>query len=147
VVGRSVTATELLRQWEEVGPFATDPWQYVFGNRGVLDRIGIEEDGLEVSSGGSRYGSRPVWLYGAGKFADFRSVRPGLGRNMAHKTNSFVRLRRQGVTSIASVPKTADSNFSLDRERFAAWGLRKRLLGIRYHSHFTGSPQWNLTEA
>ncbi len=91
-------------QWEDVGPFATDHWQYVFGNE--RPRPNRNRDaGLDVSPAVRDY----LGLAGLDvcdwKFADFRSVPPGPWAKYGDN-NSFVRLRRQGVTSIASVPSS-----------------------------------------
>ena len=89
-------------QWEDVGPFATDHWQYVFGNE--RPRPNRNRDaGLDVSPAVRDY----LGLAGLDacdwKFVDFRSIPPGPWAKYG-ENNTFVRLRRQGMTSIASVP-------------------------------------------
>lgn len=87
-------------QWEDVGPFATDHWQYVFGND--RPRPNRNRDaGLDVSPAVRDYlglGGLDVCDW---KFVDFRSVPSGPWAKYGDN-NTFVRLRRQGVTSIAS---------------------------------------------
>ena len=88
-------------QWEDVGPFATDHWQYVFGNE--RPRPNRNRDaGLDVSPAVRDY----LGLAGLDvcdwKFADFRSIPPGPWAKYGDN-NTLVRLRRQGMTSIASV--------------------------------------------
>jgi hypothetical protein len=64
-------------QWEDVGPFATEDWKYVFGNE--RPRANRNHDaGLDVSPAVRDY----LGLQGLDacdwKFVDFRSVPPGL---------------------------------------------------------------------
>jgi len=99
-------------QWEDVGPFATDHWQYVFGDD--RPRPNPNRDaGLDVSPAVRDY----LGLAGLDacdwKFVDFRSVPVGPWTKYG-KNNTFVRLRRQGLTSIAgqSVP---DSGATIPR--------------------------------
>jgi hypothetical protein len=96
-------------QWEDVGPFATDHWQYVFGNE--RPRPNRNRDaGLDVSPAVRDY----LGLAGLDlcdwKFVDFRSVPAGPWAKYGDN-NTFVRLRRQGLTSIArqSVPNNGAS--------------------------------------
>jgi hypothetical protein len=86
-------------QWEDVGPFATDHWQYVFGNE--RPRPNRNRDaGLDVSPAVRDY----LGLAGLDlcdwKFVDFRSVPAGPWARYGDN-NTFVRLRRQRLTSIA----------------------------------------------
>jgi hypothetical protein len=87
-------------QWEDVGPFCTDHWQYVFGND--RPRPNRNHDaGLDVSPAVRDY----LGLAGLDvcdwKFVDFRIIPPGPWTRYGDN-NTFVRLRRQGATSIAS---------------------------------------------
>jgi hypothetical protein len=93
-------------QWEDVGPFTTDHWQYVFGNE--RPRPNRNQDaGLDVSPAVRDY----LGLAGLDqcdwKFVDLRSVPAGPWAKYADN-NTFVRLRRQDLTSIAgqSVPNS-----------------------------------------
>jgi hypothetical protein len=93
-------------QWEDVGPFATDHWQYVFGNE--RPRPNRNQDaGLDVSPAVRDY----LGLAGLDlcdwKFVDFRSVPAGPWTKYGDN-NTVVRLRRQPLTSIAnqSVPNS-----------------------------------------
>jgi hypothetical protein len=87
-------------QWEDVGPFATDHWQYVFGNE--RPRPNRNRDaGLDVSPAVRDFlglGGMDVCDW---KFVTFRTVPSGpwaiYGEN-----NTFVRLRKQGLPAIAS---------------------------------------------
>ncbi|HEX3445406.1 MAG TPA: hypothetical protein VHS80_11870 [Chthoniobacterales bacterium] len=86
-------------QWEDVGPFATDHWQYVFGNE--RPRPNRNQDaGLDVSPAVRDY----LGLAGLDacdwKFVDSRSVPAGPWTRYGDH-NTFVRLRRQ-LTSIAT---------------------------------------------
>jgi hypothetical protein len=96
-------------QWEDVGPFATDHWQYVFGNE--RPRPNRNQDaGLDVSPAVRDY----LGLAGLDvcdwKFVDFRSVPSGPWAKYGDN-NTFVGLRRQSLTSIASqsVPNSGAS--------------------------------------
>jgi len=91
-------------QWEDVGPFATDHWQYVFGNE--RPRPNRNRDaGLDVSPAVRDY----LGLAGLDlcdwKFVDFRLIPPGPWAKYGDN-NTFLRLRRQGTTAIASVPNS-----------------------------------------
>ena len=86
-------------QWEDVGPFATDHWQYVFGNE--RPRPNRNQDaGLDVSPAVRDY----LGLAGLDvcdwKFVDSRSVPAGPWTRYGDH-NTFARLRRQ-LTSIAT---------------------------------------------
>jgi hypothetical protein len=87
-------------QWEDVGPFATDHWRYVFGNE--RPRPNRNHDaGLDVSPAVRDYlglGGLDVCDW---KFVDFLLVPSGPWAKYGDN-NTFVRLRRRGVTSIAS---------------------------------------------
>jgi hypothetical protein len=87
-------------QWEDVGPFSTDHWKYVFGNERPRPNRN-RGAGLDVSPAVRDYlglGGLDVCDW---KFVDFRSVPAGPWAKYGDN-NTFVRLRRQGVASIAS---------------------------------------------
>jgi hypothetical protein len=86
-------------QWEDVGPFTTDHWQYVFGNE--RPRPNRNRDaGLDVSPAVRDYLGLNGLDISDWKFVSFRAVPPGpwaiYGEN-----NTFVQLRR-GLPRIAS---------------------------------------------
>jgi hypothetical protein len=82
-------------QWEDVGPFTTDHWQYVFGNE--RPRPNRNRDaGLDVSPAVRDYlglGGLDVCDW---KFVDYRSIPSGPWAKYGDN-NTFVKLRRQGV--------------------------------------------------
>ncbi len=83
-------------QWEDVGPFRTDDWSYVFGNSRPLNQSN-NGAGLDVSPAvrdflGLRSGERCHW-----RFVDLHEVRPHRGRNTA-------------TTTTSSSPKNASGN-------------------------------------
>jgi hypothetical protein len=86
-------------QWEDVGPFQTDHWQYVFGNE--RPRPNRNQDaGLDVSPAVSQY----LGLDSIGscdwKFVDFIQVPAGPWA-LYGDNNTFSRLRRPKSTTIA----------------------------------------------
>jgi hypothetical protein len=96
-------------QWEDVGPFATDHWQYVFGNE--RPRPNRNHDaGLDVSPAVRDYlGLRGLdvcdW-----KFVDFFLIPSGPWAKYG-QNNTFVKLRRH-MTSIASRRVTNNESIS-----------------------------------
>jgi hypothetical protein len=98
-------------QWEDVGPFATDHWQYVFGNE--RPRPNRNRDaGLDVSPAVRDYLSLGGLDVCDWKFVDFRSIPAGPWAKYGDN-NTFVNLRRQGVTSIAS--QSIENSWSIPR--------------------------------
>jgi hypothetical protein len=86
-------------QWEDVGPFQTDHWQYVFGTE--RPRPNRNQDaGLDVSPAVSQY----LGLDNIGacdwKFVDFLQVPAGPWA-LYGDNNTFSRLRRPKSTTIA----------------------------------------------
>ena len=86
-------------QWEDVGPFQTDHWQYVFGNE--RPRPNRNQDaGLDVSPAVREY----LGLDNIGscdwKFVDFLQVPAGPWA-LYGDNNTFSRLRRPKSTTIA----------------------------------------------
>jgi hypothetical protein len=87
-------------QWEDVGPFTTDHWQYVFGNE--RPRPNRNRDaGLDVSPAVRDYLGLNGMDVTDWKFVSFRSVPPGPWATYG-ENNTFVQLRRQGFPKIAS---------------------------------------------
>jgi hypothetical protein len=87
-------------QWEDVGPFATDHWQYVFGND--RPRPNRNQDaGLDVSPAVRDYLGLAGLDFCDWKFVEVRAVPTGPWTKYGDH-NTFVRLRRPGLTSIAS---------------------------------------------
>ncbi len=97
-------------QWEDVGPFATDHWQYVFGNE--RPRPNRNHDaGLDVSPAVRDYlglGGLDVCDW---KFVDFFLIPSGPWAKYG-ENNTFVKLRRHSVTSIASRRVTNNESIS-----------------------------------
>ena len=86
-------------QWEDVGPFQTDHWQYVFG--GERPRPNKNQDaGLDVSPAVRDYLALDNIDFCDWKFVDFFSV-PGGPWAIYGDNNIFSRLRRPKSTSIA----------------------------------------------
>ena len=78
-------------QWEDVGPFRTDDWSYVFGNSRPINQNN-NGAGLDVSPAvrdylGLRSGDRCHW-----RFVEVREVRPGPWKKYGDN-NHFVRMQ------------------------------------------------------
>jgi hypothetical protein len=87
-------------QWEDVGPFRTDDWQYVFGKEFPKPNRN-QSAGLDVSPAVRDYlglGGKDVCNW---KFVDYPYVPPGPWARHGGK-HSFVGLRGQSPTSLAS---------------------------------------------
>jgi hypothetical protein len=86
-------------QWEDVGPFCTDHWQYVFGNERPRPNRN-RNAGLDVSPAVRDY----LGLAGLDscdwKFVGVSQVPAGPWTKYGDN-NAFVRLRRQGLTTVA----------------------------------------------
>lgn len=94
-------------QWEDVGPYQTDHWQYVFGNE--RPRPNRNRDaGLDVSPAVRQYLGLGNLDFCDWKFVEFLRVPAGpwviYGEN-----NVFTRLRRPRPTSIVGTPRTPPS--------------------------------------
>jgi hypothetical protein len=87
-------------QWEDVGPFSTDDWQYVFGNKAPKPNRN-QNAGLDVSPAVRDY----LGLAGLDlcdwKFVDFHQVPQGPWTRYGDN-NTFVRLRRENTAKFAS---------------------------------------------
>ena len=94
-------------QWEDVGPFRTDHWEYVFGDdRPTANRNGGA--GLDVSPAVRDYLGMQGKDVADWKFVDVSQVPPGPWRRHGDN-NDFVNIQRRGamiVSSSASANKT-----------------------------------------
>jgi hypothetical protein len=85
-------------QWEDVGPFQTDHWQYVFG--GERPRPNSNQDaGLDVSPAVREYLGLDNIAFCDWKFVEFLQVPIGPWA-LYGENNTFSRLRRTHSTSI-----------------------------------------------
>jgi hypothetical protein len=99
-------------QWEDVGPFTTDHWKYVFGNERPKPNRN-HDAGLDVSPAVRDYlgiGGMDVCDW---KFVNFAQIPPGPWSKYGDN-NTFVRLRRQSVAAIAS-QRVPDNGSSIPR--------------------------------
>jgi hypothetical protein len=90
-------------QWEDVGPFATDDWQYVFGSERPYSNRN-RNAGLDVSPAVRDYLGLAGMDVCDWKFANFDQIPTGPWATFG-TNNTFVQLRRRGVTSFTG--KTA----------------------------------------
>jgi hypothetical protein len=100
-------------QWEDVGPFSTDDWQYVFGNKTPKPNRN-QNAGLDVSPAVRDFLSLGGLDLCDWKFVDFHQVPQGPWTRYGDN-NTFVRLRRQsGLDTVKyaseSAPLHAPSN-------------------------------------
>jgi hypothetical protein len=87
-------------QWEDVGPFQTDHWQYVFGDE--RPRANRNRDaGLDVSPAIRDYLALDNIDFCDWKFVEFRNVPVGPWANYG-QNNTFSRLRYPRSTAIAA---------------------------------------------
>jgi hypothetical protein len=87
-------------QWEDVGPFRTDHWEYVFGDeRPAPNRNGGA--GLDISPAVRDYLGMEGNDLADWKFIDVTQVPPGPWRSHGDN-NDFVKLRRGGEVILAS---------------------------------------------
>jgi hypothetical protein len=86
-------------QWEDVGPFQTDHWQYVFGNERPRPN-GNRDAGLDVSPAVRQYLGLDNIDLCDWKFVEFLRVPTGPWA-LYGDNNTFSRLRRPRTTSIA----------------------------------------------
>ena len=87
-------------QWEDVGPFRTDHWEYVFGDeRPAPNRNGGA--GLDVSPAVRDYLGMKGKDVADWKFVDVSQVPPGPWRRHGDN-NDFVNLRRRANIILAS---------------------------------------------
>jgi hypothetical protein len=94
-------------QWEDVGPFSTDDWPYVFGNKAPKPNRN-QNAGLDVSPAVRDF----LCLGGLDlcdwKFVDFNQVSQGPWTRYGDN-NTFVRLRRQGAQDTIKYASESDS--------------------------------------
>ena len=94
-------------QWEDVGPFQTDHWQYVFGNE--RPRANRNQDaGLDVSPAVREYLGLDNIDFCDWKFVDFLHVPVGPWA-LYGDNNTFSRFRHPRSTSIAVSRRVAPS--------------------------------------
>jgi len=98
-------------QWEDVGPFVTEHWQYVFGNERPKPNLN-QGAGLDISPAVRDYlGMKGGKAYCDWKFVEAREVPPGPWR-LHGDNNTFVQAKRGSQDARSNLKTPAGSDGS-----------------------------------